>query len=256
MARDEAESLATQIRQRVQSVADGFTEIEAMIKQAKDGKAHQALGYKSWTAFVADVLSGLMKVDRQKRRAFVPLMRREGMSQRAIAKALDVSQSTIRDDLSSTYSHAGPDRVTSLDGKSRPATGCSRNEWSIDGPLPERVPIARWDPATRSWVMGTDALGQPVPFTPPSPPEGTVRGGVLYGTERNWREGLKAARHSVEREVQQHDVGTAESIDAVHAALFKADSVVTEALAHADTAGRALIRDRLRGYLDMCEETQ
>ena len=63
MDRAVAESLATQIRQQVKSVSQGIGALELMIREAKNGNAHQALGYESWTAFLADVLAGLRTPD-------------------------------------------------------------------------------------------------------------------------------------------------------------------------------------------------
>ncbi|MCX2934040.1 helix-turn-helix domain containing protein [Mycobacterium sp. CVI_P3] len=71
-----------------------------LVEQAKAGQIHLALGYASWTAYVADACKIEIKIDRDKRRELVGWLSDEGMSQRAIAATLGVSKNTVTTDLS------------------------------------------------------------------------------------------------------------------------------------------------------------
>ncbi|MBD1318528.1 helix-turn-helix domain-containing protein [Gordonia hankookensis] len=66
--------------------------------------------------------SGL-QLPRAERQATVIDLRQRGLSQQAIADAVGVSQSTIRDDLSTSSVETTelPDRATGIDGKAYPA---------------------------------------------------------------------------------------------------------------------------------------
>jgi len=87
-----------------------------LLEQAAAGRIHEALGYSSWTAWVADNVA-LRPQDREQRKRFVQLMTGRGMSTRAAAKALNVSQKTAsRDAAEGEYDS---DTVTSLDGSQR-----------------------------------------------------------------------------------------------------------------------------------------
>lgn len=70
---------------------------------------------RGWTRRVA--------LPRPERREVVERLRQEGMSTRAIAAAVGASKSTVSDDLAQ-LSDSGqlPESVTSLDGRTRPAT--------------------------------------------------------------------------------------------------------------------------------------
>jgi transposase len=91
-----------------------------LLEQAAMGRIHEALGYASWTAWFSEAVQ-LRPQDREQRKALVAMMTGKGMSQRAAAKALGVSQKTVDRDLEGTESHDS-DTVTSLDGSQRART--------------------------------------------------------------------------------------------------------------------------------------
>ena len=88
-------------------------------------RAWIALGYESWTALCDAELDGArIALPRQERRAVVGKMREAGMSTRAIGSAVGVSHEQARKDVAATVNNltVGPPRITSLDGRARPAT--------------------------------------------------------------------------------------------------------------------------------------
>ncbi len=119
----EAARLTTKIQLRLEVIADNSEAVIPMIEEAKNGDAHTALGYRSWTGYVADKFGGtLARLRKAERLPFVELLADQGMSTRAIAGVVGVSKSTVADDLSSS-GHLTVEPVTGRDGKSytRPA---------------------------------------------------------------------------------------------------------------------------------------
>lgn len=112
---DEARELTAEIR----SDLDGLL---PKVKRAFEGRADKALGYESWQAYCSAELSDV-RVPVGSRPAMVAELRQGGMSQRAIGSALGVSKETVRRDLSTATNVAveEPAKVTSLDGRERPA---------------------------------------------------------------------------------------------------------------------------------------
>jgi len=118
MTESEAARLTTKIQLRLDMIADSIELVIPMIAEAKAGNAHQALGYESWTAYVADKFGGVLaRLTKSERLPFVELLADQGMSTRAIASVVGVSKSTVADDLSSS-GHLTAEPVTGRDGKS------------------------------------------------------------------------------------------------------------------------------------------
>lgn len=97
---------------------DLFDELKALLTEAKDGEIHKALGLKSWTAYIADAVN-VSVTEREDRKALAQFLSGQGMSQRAIAGTLGVSQKTVDRDLDGQDEDEGA-TVTSLDGAERP----------------------------------------------------------------------------------------------------------------------------------------
>lgn len=92
----DARRLTERISLRLVTVAENLEAVGPLIEQAAAGSAHQALGYKSWTAYVAgefgDQLTRLAGLDRG---SVVDLLTDQQMSARAIAATIGVSASTV-----------------------------------------------------------------------------------------------------------------------------------------------------------------
>ena len=94
-----ARRLTERIRLNVVSVRDGVEKLQALLEEAKEGNVHVALGYPSWTAYIAEVMGDEpLRLSRDDRREIVHYLTGEGMSTRAIGQALGVSNQTIAND--------------------------------------------------------------------------------------------------------------------------------------------------------------
>lgn len=126
MDADEARRITERIRLAATNYTESKAKVLALVEQAKQGRADLALGYKSWTAYLSDVLSDEpLRLAREERRELTGHLASEGMSGRAIAPIIGASEATVRRDIQATASSdavARPATVTSLDGRERPAT--------------------------------------------------------------------------------------------------------------------------------------
>lgn len=110
LSRHDAERLTLRITYVGQSVADGIDKLLALIGEARDGGAHLALGYGSWTAYVsAEFADILPRLDREPRRELVRELASSGMSTRAIAPVVGVAFKTVARDLALV--HVGGDET-------------------------------------------------------------------------------------------------------------------------------------------------
>lgn len=127
---EDAERLDRRIRLMAQTTRDNFEKVGRLLDEAKRGQVHEALGFKSWTAYVADALGGQIQLSGEARQAMVQVLAGEGMSVRAIAAATGASKSTVDRDLAQVSQDGTPDLVppsesavpdrdtsTGLDGK-------------------------------------------------------------------------------------------------------------------------------------------
>lgn len=147
MTADDARRLTERIRYAAANYTEAKAKVLALVDEAKAGSAHVALGYKSWTAYLSDVLSEEpLRLARDERREMVVRLTAEGMSTRAIAPIVGAHHSTVADDIEAsavgdpTVESDAPvvRTITGLDGSERttviagrtkkttPATGTER----------------------------------------------------------------------------------------------------------------------------------
>ena len=93
-----AENLDKRITATVDKIADNFDVLEGLVKEAKEGQIHIALGFASWTAyFAARINTKFAEItDRQ---VAALMLHEEGMSNRAIGSTLGVSAATVVSDV-------------------------------------------------------------------------------------------------------------------------------------------------------------
>ncbi|MGB3893246.1 MAG: hypothetical protein WA942_03210 [Mycolicibacter sinensis] len=99
LTRVEADRLDNRIRLLVGNINDTFTKLTGLVEQAKSGQIHTVLGYASWTAYISDVFTVTIRLDRAQRRELVGYLAGEGMSQRAIADVVGTGVGTVNRDL-------------------------------------------------------------------------------------------------------------------------------------------------------------
>lgn len=125
---DEANARRRQerIRLMASTVREGIDKIGSLVEEAKASNDHVALGYASWTAYLADTLGAEpLRLDRGKRREVVALLSGEGMSTRDIAAVVGAGNATVHRDIVATVSSGTVERpalVVSHDGRERPST--------------------------------------------------------------------------------------------------------------------------------------
>lgn len=123
--RPAAERLDRRIRLMVDAINDNLAKLQALVDEAKRGDIHAALGYPSWTAYLADVFTVQARLDRDQRRELVGYLSGEGMSNRAIADLVGVDEGTVRNDQKARaeFSARDPHRVvTDTLGRQQPAS--------------------------------------------------------------------------------------------------------------------------------------
>lgn len=125
LSEGKARVLDKRIRQAGSRVANEQDKLIELLEEAAQGQIHVALGLPSWTAYIKDALQ-ITVADREERKALVAIMSGKGMSQRAIAGTLGVSQKTVDRDLEgeSFDSHT----VTAVDGKEVPRNKPPKDE--------------------------------------------------------------------------------------------------------------------------------
>jgi hypothetical protein len=122
----EAQQLTGRIKLKVGTIQDNIDALASLVTRAKNGAADEVLGYESWTAYIVDVVgSDPNDLTRDERQKFVGFLADEGMSTRAIASVVGVSNKTVHQDIAAstvTKGNSRPATVTSLDGRERPST--------------------------------------------------------------------------------------------------------------------------------------
>lgn len=118
--RPAAERLDKRVRLLVGNIHDSIAKLYNLLQEARCGDVHAALGFSSWTAYVADVFTVQVRLEPAQRRELVGYLSGEGMGQHAIAAALDVGVGTINRDLavvSPVPNGTAATTTTGLDGK-------------------------------------------------------------------------------------------------------------------------------------------
>lgn len=119
--RGDAERLDKRIRLMAGQIAENMTKLYELTERAKSGKIHVALGFPSWTAYLADAVTVQVRLEREQRRELVGYLSGEGVPNTVIADMAGVDEKTVRNDrraISENSDIEGPPvRVTRRDGK-------------------------------------------------------------------------------------------------------------------------------------------
>lgn len=114
---------AEEARERVDRVKAAVTQAREDLVSLWRERAWLSLGYASWDELCDAEFGVRMALPREERREVVADLRAEGMSTRAIGSALGIGNGTVHRDLATVPSGTvEPARISSLDGRERPAT--------------------------------------------------------------------------------------------------------------------------------------
>ena len=98
LTESQAKSLDKKIRTATNKVNDATTLLFDLLVQAAEGQIHLALGYNSISDYFSDAVD-IAPSDAAERKLMAAMMSGKGLSQRAIASALNVGVGTINRDL-------------------------------------------------------------------------------------------------------------------------------------------------------------
>lgn len=164
----EARRITERIRIAAHNYTEARTKLMERVQEAKDGKAHVALGYASWTAYLAEVLGEEpMRLARDERQDMVRMLANEGMSRPAIAAVTGVNERTVqRDfkDIRQGETHVSPWETSP---PPEPATASTMN--TVEPDVIDAEPV--FSPAQPPKITGMDGkqYSRPEPVEPPKP---------------------------------------------------------------------------------------
>jgi hypothetical protein len=161
-AADAVDLTADQARELTDQIKADVSAVRNLVIEAFTRRVWVALGYDSWDAYCDGELgTARLRLPRHERPEMVAWLRTAGMSRRAIAPALGVSEGTVRNDLNAgaqNYAPGGeigetldaeivdtaePEKITGRDGKSYPASKPAHEP--ITEPTPVSEPITELD---------------------------------------------------------------------------------------------------------------
>lgn len=122
LSAEDARVLTDRICAAARYIADQIARLRVLVEQARAGQAWVALGYASWTAYLADTLEP-MRLPREERREVVGYLSEQGMSTRAIAPIVSADPKAVVNDrrviaaLPGVESSTPAPTVTGLDGR-------------------------------------------------------------------------------------------------------------------------------------------
>lgn len=142
-----AKRLTESIRLVLGAMLDQRDRVIASVIEARDGRADEALGYRSWTEYVTAEFAGLLpRLNREDRQELVGELADAGMPTRAIGPIVGASQSTIVTDLGSREQKRSPERkVTGRDGKKYPVLPKGEPGKQRRRPLPDAYRAAIYE---------------------------------------------------------------------------------------------------------------
>lgn len=136
---------AERIRLLTGAVAENLAKVRELVHEAKESNDHLALGYDSWTAYIADLFGDEpLRLAREVRRELVAELAEQGMSTRAIAPIVGVSHTAVRKDIAAaggnkfpgvTNVTPDPAETVVIDGMT-----VTRNGDVLDGPIFDTEP--------------------------------------------------------------------------------------------------------------------
>lgn len=159
-----ARKITERLRLQATNYQEAREKVLATLAEARDGGAAELLGYASWTAYMAEVFGDApLRLERDARQELVAELSAQGMSTRAIAPIVGVSNYTVSKDLETS---GGVSNLTPVADRS------VRGE-SSDSPEPATQTMMRVNPDTGEvedvparHITGMDGKEYAVPLKP------------------------------------------------------------------------------------------
>lgn len=123
MTEAEARRITERIRSALDRVASGWADLAERVAEAYERRADLALGYGSWSEYAEAELRPSSAIAAEVRRELVGLLTAQGMSTRAIAPAVGVSDRRVRQIVEKVGSDfpPEPERINPITGEVVPA---------------------------------------------------------------------------------------------------------------------------------------
>lgn len=163
-----ARRLSERIRLTAHSARENLARLQVLVQEAQAGQAHVALGYASWTAYLADVFGEEpLRLPRDQRQELVGYLAGEGMSVRAISAVVDLPKSTVADTLNRGVRDRTPEpsETPAPDAQDEVHTSTAATD-PTENAAPHREPVTGLDGKT---------YPRPEPRPAPTPPRATPR---------------------------------------------------------------------------------
>jgi len=107
---DAARRRAERIRIKARNITEQYAELRALVDEAERCEDHLALGYPSWTAYIADLFGDEpLRLPRDARIPMSNMLAEKGMSTRAIGSMLGVHHDTVATDLRAGVGNPTPE---------------------------------------------------------------------------------------------------------------------------------------------------
>lgn len=160
MTEEGAERLSSRISARLDGIADNYVAVMPLIREALNRNVYDVLGYASHGAYVKDRFGdALGKLGIELRREIVRELSSAGLSTRAIAPVVGVSDYTVRQDIAAGARSLAPETTPIHE----PAVIVDEST----GEVIDDAPVTITETHTTKVVTGLD--GKSYPVAPPKP---------------------------------------------------------------------------------------
>lgn len=182
---ERARQITDRIRLLAESVADGIDRLVERIHEAQLLGVHEALGYRSWTDYVSTEFVGVLpRLSREPRRELVATLSETGMSSRAIAPVVGVSDRQVRNDIAGgkyfpPAGHLAPVADATTQSPSQEGAANSVGNFGV-------APSPRTTGSGRPPVVGRDGKTYTRPEPATAPDEKFWNDAAEKATESGW----------------------------------------------------------------------
>ena len=205
---DAARRRAERIRIKARNITEQYADLRALVDEAERCEDHLALGYPSWTAYIADLFGDEpLRLPRDARIPMSNMLAEKGMSTRAIGSMLGVHHDTVATDLRAGVGNptpvpesAEPERIDRETGEviapQTPTTERAAPSGDMVPPEVEQRPTFGDDsPAPRS-VVGLDGKTYTRPEPKETPKETTMTAASRLAIPQPPRYGGNRPKHA------------------------------------------------------------